>query len=299
MGLGRVKIHRKMLNREWYSDPNAFRVFFHLILTANNVDKRWHGIVIKRWQIITSLWGISKQLQLWIKQVRNALKKLESTWEILKKTTNKYSLITVVKYCDYNDKPEENDQQRANERQAEGKQRATTKEYKEYKEWKEINPKGSNIADAGDENFENPPEEDSDLEEYLPEEKILPTPNPLPKKTDTDRKEKVLHLLSVFKEACQEAGLQYISWKYETTSIRNLYSDKFQESIKKYNMTTEEFIKNIIKCSVRPYMPDVSSPLKFYQNRWKVINTIRKEKEKLEEERKRNEATKRKIVKLS
>lgn len=30
-----VYIHRKIMDWEWYKDPNTFRVFLHLILRAN------------------------------------------------------------------------------------------------------------------------------------------------------------------------------------------------------------------------------------------------------------------------
>lgn len=54
---GWIKLHRKITEWEWYSDANTFRVFMHLLLTANYEDKRWRNIDVKRGQIITGRMG--------------------------------------------------------------------------------------------------------------------------------------------------------------------------------------------------------------------------------------------------
>ncbi len=45
---GWIKIHRKILDWEWYSDLNVRVVFLHLLLKANHDDKKWMGMDIKR-----------------------------------------------------------------------------------------------------------------------------------------------------------------------------------------------------------------------------------------------------------
>ena len=50
---GWVKIHRQITEWEWYRDANTFRVFMHLLLSANYEDKRWRNIDVLRGQIIT------------------------------------------------------------------------------------------------------------------------------------------------------------------------------------------------------------------------------------------------------
>lgn len=100
---GWVKIHKKFVNWEWYDDINTKTVFLHLLLSANYVNKNWKGIEIKRGQKITSLNNLAKETNLSIQAVRTSLKRLKSTHEITIETTNKYTLITIEKYNDYQD----------------------------------------------------------------------------------------------------------------------------------------------------------------------------------------------------
>lgn len=134
---GWIKIHRKLLEWEWYDDTNVVRVFLHLLLTANYESKYWHGIPIERGQIITSVNNLASETHLSVKQIRLALEKLKNTNEIGIETANKYSKITISKYdiyqCQMDEEGQTKDNQKANKGQTKGKQRATTKEYKEYK----------------------------------------------------------------------------------------------------------------------------------------------------------------------
>jgi len=135
---GRVKFHRKITEREWYSDANPFRVFFHLITIANHKDWKRQGIDVKRWQTITSIDSLAEQIWLTSQKVRTAMDKLISTWEIAKKTTNRNTIVTVLKYCDYNDYDwEDNKQitsQITNKQQTDNKQITTNKNDKNEKE---------------------------------------------------------------------------------------------------------------------------------------------------------------------
>ena len=48
MNDGWVKLHRQLLDWEWYTDINTKVVFLHCLIKANWEDKRWRGVVIKR-----------------------------------------------------------------------------------------------------------------------------------------------------------------------------------------------------------------------------------------------------------
>lgn len=121
-----IKIYDTLLDWEWYADGNMVRLWLHLLLKANYKDKKWMGKVIKRGQLVTGRVALSEELGISEKSIRTCLSRLVDTGEISIKTTNKYSVITICKYEEY--QLCEND-----ERPANGQQAATTIEYKECK----------------------------------------------------------------------------------------------------------------------------------------------------------------------
>lgn len=138
---GWIKIHRKLLEWEWYDDCNVFRLFFHLLLTVNYEDKNWHGTTIQAGQIITSVDKLAGSLHLSTQQIRTAINKLKNTGEITSETTNKYTIITICNFAKYQSfesveqqtKQQTNNNQITNEQQTNNNQITTTKEDKEYK----------------------------------------------------------------------------------------------------------------------------------------------------------------------
>ena len=138
---GWIKLHRKMVDWEWYNDNNTKILFIHLLLTANHKEKNWQGHTILRGQKITSLEHLAKETNLSVQQIRTSLSKLKSTNEITIKTTNKNTLVTILKYSDYQDKDEENNKQDntqfnnqiTNEQQTNNKQITTNKNDKNEK----------------------------------------------------------------------------------------------------------------------------------------------------------------------
>jgi hypothetical protein len=98
---GWIKIHRQILDWEWYSDNNAFRVFMHLILKANHKEKRYKGIELNCGSVITSRDILSLETGLSVQQIRTALDKLKSTSEITIETSSKGTIIQVVNYAKY------------------------------------------------------------------------------------------------------------------------------------------------------------------------------------------------------
>lgn len=98
---GYVKIHRKIIDWEWYTDVNAKTLFLHLILIANHKDRQWRGKMIKRGELVTSLVSLAESTGLSVQKVRAALKNLEKTGDIKVSSTNKNTLILVVNYDAY------------------------------------------------------------------------------------------------------------------------------------------------------------------------------------------------------
>ena len=128
---GFILLYRQITEWEWYQNPNTFRVFLHILLKANFTDGRFEGREIKRGQLVTSLDHLSKETKLTVKEVRTALNHLIGTGELASESCNRYRVITVVKYNEYQTEGKQNGKQGASEGQAEGKQGAS--EGQQYK----------------------------------------------------------------------------------------------------------------------------------------------------------------------
>ncbi|MDA8763829.1 hypothetical protein N9M92_06380 [Flavobacteriaceae bacterium] len=99
---GFVSLHRKIIDWEWYTDADTFRVFIHLLMMANHAPGKVRGIQLKRGQHITSIVRISETLNITFWRVRKALERLKEGGEvIIENPANRYSLVTIVKYEDY------------------------------------------------------------------------------------------------------------------------------------------------------------------------------------------------------
>lgn len=140
MKSGWIKLHRSLLEWEWYDDVNVKILFLHCALKANHTSKNWRGVTIGRGQFYTSLETLSKETGLSIQQARTAISKLESTGEITSKKHAKARMITVVNYASYQaDNKQSNKQSTSNQQakqQESNKKVTTTKNEKNEKKKK-------------------------------------------------------------------------------------------------------------------------------------------------------------------
>ncbi len=127
MSSGWIKLHRQLLDWEWYDDINTSRLFVHLMLTANHKDNKWRGIVIKRGSRLTSLDKLSSETSLSVSKIRTAIKKLISTSEITSKSHSQHTVFTMINYDMYQDDDKQNDKPATNESQTNNKRIATNK----------------------------------------------------------------------------------------------------------------------------------------------------------------------------
>lgn len=131
-----IKLDRRILKWGWYSDMNVKGVFLHLLLIASYEDGEYLGNKIKRGQAIIGTVETANQLGITRQQLRTALSKLEKSGEISKKTTNKFTLITIENYNKYQDvtlisnqratNEQPTDNQRVTNEQPTSNQRVTT-----------------------------------------------------------------------------------------------------------------------------------------------------------------------------
>ena len=141
---GYIKLHRQLLEWEWYKDMNTFKVFIHLLLIANIKDTKYMGQVIKRGSKIIKESVLGEELGLTRQEVRTAIGKLIGSGEIIKKSTNKFTVISIANYevyqgCKSEEQPTIN-QQSTNEQPTTNQQSTSIEEeLKELKELKELN----------------------------------------------------------------------------------------------------------------------------------------------------------------
>jgi hypothetical protein len=107
MSTGWIKLHRQLLEWEWYDDTNTKCLFLHCLLRANHSDTEWRGHNINRGQFLTSVDTLTRETGLSVSQIRTSLKKLISTNEIASKSQARSTVITVLGYDSHqdNDKP--------------------------------------------------------------------------------------------------------------------------------------------------------------------------------------------------
>lgn len=98
MDTGYIKIARKIFEWEWWGDPVTLEVFIWCILRANWKDGKFKGQIIPRGSFVTSREKGAAECRLSQQTWRTAIKRLISTNELTTKSTNKYTLITVVNY---------------------------------------------------------------------------------------------------------------------------------------------------------------------------------------------------------
>lgn len=136
---GWIKLHRKFDDWQWINKPEMVSIFIHCLVRANHNGNYWLDTEIKRGQFITSPEKISAKLGISYQTVRTCLNRLEKTGEINKQTTNKYTIITVCNYDDYQLEQQttnkRTNKQLTNNQQTTNKQLTTNKNNKECKEY--------------------------------------------------------------------------------------------------------------------------------------------------------------------
>jgi len=145
---GWIKLHRKFLDWGWFDRSEMVHLFVYLLLSVNTEDKDWHGTSVKRGQLVTSVASLSEATHLSTQQIRTCLRRLQETKEIVVKSTNKFTIVTVCNYDSYQVSEDEANKQLTNKQQTTNKQLTTTKEYKKERIY--ISPNGDKSSSTDD-----------------------------------------------------------------------------------------------------------------------------------------------------
>ncbi len=96
-----IKLNRKILEWEWFTDITTTHLWLYILLKANHKAKTWQGVSVPAGSFITSEAKISADTGLTREQVRYSMKKLISSGEITKCATKTYTHIFVNKWALY------------------------------------------------------------------------------------------------------------------------------------------------------------------------------------------------------
>lgn len=101
MSEGWIKLHRSITDWEWFADAETLKLFLYLLLTANYENRMWKDITIQRGQLVISTEELAQRLKSTRQKIRTQLKRLETCGTIALQATNKFTLVTICNYDNY------------------------------------------------------------------------------------------------------------------------------------------------------------------------------------------------------
>lgn len=131
---GYIKLYRSLLNWEWYDDINTKTVFLHLLLTVNIAKRQWHGISVPCGGRVSSYAVLAEETKLTERQVRTAIKHLETTGEVTRHKYPNFTVFAINNYDKYQLLTDETTGQRQGNDKAATGQRQQNKKIEEDKE---------------------------------------------------------------------------------------------------------------------------------------------------------------------
>lgn len=119
-GGGWVKLHRKLLEWEWYGDAHMVHLLVHLLLTATHEDRKYKGLTIKRGQLVTTIKELAEALGASETSTRRRMKRLKSGGFLTIKVAHNRTTITICNYDSYQMDKKESGGRMAEERRKSG-----------------------------------------------------------------------------------------------------------------------------------------------------------------------------------
>ena len=98
---GWIKIHRKLLDEPFFSSSEHVHLWIYLLLRANHKPRMVSDVVINRGQVLTGRNKLSESTGIGSSKVERILSFFESEQLIEQQTTNKFRIITIKKYNEY------------------------------------------------------------------------------------------------------------------------------------------------------------------------------------------------------
>jgi hypothetical protein len=101
MHRGYIKFYRKMLEWGWFKSSETYHAFGYLLLKANHKKTIFMQHIIERGQLVFGRKQASYDTGISEQSWRTCLERLKSTSEIAIKSTNKFSIITIINFNNY------------------------------------------------------------------------------------------------------------------------------------------------------------------------------------------------------
>jgi hypothetical protein len=111
MSNGYIKLWRKFREWGWYKDSHTVHLFLHLLLCANHKPITFKGTFINTGECMVGRKQLSVDTGISEQSIRTSLERLKSTNEITIKTTNKFSIITIINWATYQSREDDTNQQ--------------------------------------------------------------------------------------------------------------------------------------------------------------------------------------------
>lgn len=139
MHRGYIKLWRKIEEWTWFHDVRMVGFFIHLLIRANHKDTTYQGFSVPRGSLVCGRNSLSKATKLSAQSIRSCIKRLKSTNEITIQSTNKFSIICIVNYEEYQEKSTiKSTSKVTNNQPATNQQLTTSKECKNEKNEKKV-----------------------------------------------------------------------------------------------------------------------------------------------------------------
>ena len=135
---GWVKIHRKMMDWEWFSCSKTVHLFLYLLMKASRNEHSWKGKTFQAGQLPFGRDKASLETGLSVQNIRTSLKNLELTNEITMKSSRQGTVITMVNWSKYQVNDSKLTNQLANGQPTANQRPTTTKKNKNSKNSKNI-----------------------------------------------------------------------------------------------------------------------------------------------------------------
>ena len=82
MHRGYIKLHRSLIDWEWYTEPNMVLFFVHCMIRANHKEGTWKGYKVSKGQFISGRKVLSAETGLSERNVRTCIEKLVKSGEL-------------------------------------------------------------------------------------------------------------------------------------------------------------------------------------------------------------------------